>query len=50
VLLYTGYGNNITAEQAARSGICAVVAKPVEPAILVEVLRAHLPGLDEHGA
>ena len=43
VLLYTGHGTNITTQQATRSGICALLAKPVEPAALLEVLRAHLP-------
>jgi CheY-like chemotaxis protein len=46
VLLYTGYGSHITQEQATRSGICALMAKPVEPSALLEVLRAHLPEVD----
>jgi PAS domain S-box-containing protein len=50
VLLYTGYGNNVTQEQAARSGICALIAKPVEPAALLDRLRAHLPDAQEPGA
>ena len=43
VMLYTGYGKNITEEQASRSGICAQIAKPVEPASLLELLREYLP-------
>ena len=48
VVLYTGYGNNITPEQASRSGICAQIAKPVEPAALVELLRDFLPTVSPH--
>jgi CheY-like chemotaxis protein len=45
VLLYSGYGTDIDPEQAARSGVCASIAKPVEPRQLFEVLREHLPGV-----
>ena len=43
VLLYSGYGTDIDPEQAARSGVCALIAKPVEPHKLFEILREHLP-------
>jgi CheY-like chemotaxis protein len=43
VLLYSGYGSDIDPEQAARSGVCALIAKPVEPRQLFEILREHLP-------
>jgi len=43
VLLYTGYGSHLTADEARASGICALIAKPVEPAALLELLREHLP-------
>ncbi|HXZ94006.1 MAG TPA: PAS domain S-box protein [Burkholderiales bacterium] len=43
VILYSGYAENIGAEQLARSGVRALLAKPVEPeplfAALVEALR-----------
>jgi PAS domain S-box-containing protein len=45
VLLYSGYGTDIDPEQAARSGVCASIAKPVEPRQLFEILREHLPGV-----
>jgi PAS domain S-box-containing protein len=44
VILYTGYGDNITEEDLARSGVRALLRKPVEPETLLAVLRAHLPG------
>jgi len=43
VILCTGYGAGITDEQAARSGLCALLVKPVEPDVLYDVLRTHLP-------
>jgi CheY-like chemotaxis protein len=45
VLLYSGYGSDIDPEQAARSGVCALIAKPVEPRRLFEILREHLPAV-----
>jgi PAS domain S-box-containing protein len=43
VILYSGYAENIGAEQLARSGVRALLAKPVEPeplfAALAEALR-----------
>jgi PAS domain S-box-containing protein len=43
VILYSGYGENIGAEQLARSGVRALLGKPVEPgplfAALAEALR-----------
>ena len=46
VLLYTGNVTNIPQKEALRSGICALMAKPVEPSTLLEVLRMHLPATD----
>ncbi len=43
VLLYSGYGSDIDPEQAAKSGVCALIAKPVEPGTLFAILREHLP-------
>ncbi len=43
VILYTGYGEDITAEQMTCNGVVALVKKPVEPSRLLELLRAHLP-------
>jgi CheY-like chemotaxis protein len=45
VLLYSGYGTDIDPEQAARNGVCASIAKPVEPRRLFEILREHLPAV-----
>ena len=47
VLLYSGYGIDIDAAQANRSGVIALIAKPVEPSTLFEILREHLP---QHGS
>jgi DNA-binding NtrC family response regulator len=43
VVLFSGQGLHISEEQAARSGISATISKPVEPAALLDLLRAHLP-------
>ncbi len=43
VLLYSGFGTHIDAADAERSGVCALIAKPVEPRVLFEILREHLP-------
>jgi signal transduction histidine kinase/CheY-like chemotaxis protein len=43
VLLYTGYGTDIDPALAARSGISALIAKPMEPKTLFDVLLEHLP-------
>jgi PAS domain S-box-containing protein len=45
VLLYSGYGTDIDPEHAARSGVCALIAKPVEPRRLFEIVREHLPAV-----
>jgi PAS domain S-box-containing protein len=44
VVLYTGYGDNISEEDLARCGVRALIRKPVEPETLLAVLRANLPG------
>jgi CheY-like chemotaxis protein len=44
VILYTGYSENISSEQVARAGVCAVVKKPIDPPALLAVLRKHLAG------
>jgi CheY-like chemotaxis protein len=43
VLIYTGYGIDIDPAAAARSGVCALIGKPVEPRVLFEIVREHLP-------
>jgi CheY-like chemotaxis protein len=42
VILYTGYSENITSEQVERAGIRAVVKKPIDPPVLLAILRKHL--------
>jgi len=44
VILYTGYGDNITSEDLTRCGVSALLKKPVEPEALLAMLREHLPG------
>jgi PAS domain S-box-containing protein len=43
VVLYTGYSDTLTPDELKRCGVRALVRKPVEPATLFSVLRAHLP-------
>jgi PAS domain S-box-containing protein len=43
VVLYTGYSDTLTPDELKRCGVRALVRKPVEPAALFSVLRAHLP-------
>jgi PAS domain S-box-containing protein len=43
VILYTGYADNLTEAQAHAAGIRALIRKPVEPAALLALLKAHLP-------
>jgi PAS domain S-box-containing protein len=47
VLLYSGYGTDIDPEHASRAGVCAVIAKPVEPHRLFEIVREHLPAASQ---
>jgi signal transduction histidine kinase len=42
VILYTGYGEDIDADQLGRCGVVALLRKPVEPASLLELIRKHL--------
>jgi CheY-like chemotaxis protein len=42
VILYTGYGEEISDEQLTAAGIRALARKPVEPADLLSLIRAHL--------
>jgi CheY-like chemotaxis protein len=44
VILYTGYSDTVTDEAMARSGIVALLKKPVDTDKLLALLRAHLPG------
>jgi DNA-binding NtrC family response regulator len=44
VILYTGYSDAADDEAMARSGICALLRKPVDAERLLALLRAHLPG------
>jgi CheY-like chemotaxis protein len=43
VLLYSGFGSDIDPHEAARCGVSALIAKPLEPRRLFEILREHLP-------
>ena len=43
VILYTGYSENISAEQLAAAGVRALVKKPIDPPGLLALLRRHLP-------
>jgi CheY-like chemotaxis protein len=43
VILYTGYSEAVNEQDAERCGIRALVRKPVEPATLRSLIRAHLP-------
>jgi DNA-binding NtrC family response regulator len=42
VILYTGYGEGVAAEQLRRCGVAELLRKPVEPAALLETVRKHL--------
>lgn len=42
VLLYTGYDEGIDDAVLTRHGICSLVRKPIEPAVLQAALRPHL--------
>jgi len=42
VILYTGYSDAVSDETMARSGICALLKKPVDTSKLLALLRAHL--------
>jgi len=42
VILYTGYGEEISDAQLAASGVRALARKPVEPAELLALVRTHL--------
>jgi len=43
VVLYTGYADGVTDAQVEAAGVRALLRKPVEPAQLLALLRAHLP-------
>ena len=42
VILYTGYGEEISDSQLASAGVRALARKPVEPAELLQLLKTHL--------
>ena len=42
VILYTGYGEEISDAQLASAGVRALARKPVEPAELMQLLKTHL--------
>jgi PAS domain S-box-containing protein len=42
VILYTGYGEEISDAQLAAAGVRALARKPVEPAELMQLLKTHL--------
>jgi CheY-like chemotaxis protein len=48
VILYTGYSEDLAHEDLARCGVCALVKKPLDPAVLMSALRANLPVSREH--
>ena len=43
ILLYTGYGDDLSAEHIHQAGLRGMMRKPVDPATLFGVLRSHLP-------
>jgi CheY-like chemotaxis protein len=43
VVLYTGYSEAVNEEDAKRCGVRVLVRKPLEPAMFLSVIRAHLP-------
>jgi len=43
VILYTGYSENLEEEELSRCGVCALVRKPLDPAVLMSALYANLP-------
>ena len=45
VVLYTGYADGVMDAQVEAAGVRALLRKPVEPAQLLALLRAHLPGV-----
>ena len=45
VVLYTGYADGVMDAQVQAAGVRALLKKPVEPAQLLALLRAHLPGV-----
>jgi PAS domain S-box-containing protein len=45
VILYTGYADGVMDAQIDATGVRAMMRKPVEPAQLLALLRAHLPGV-----
>jgi CheY-like chemotaxis protein len=42
VILYTGYGEEISDAELAASGVRALARKPVEPAELLALVKTHL--------
>jgi DNA-binding NarL/FixJ family response regulator len=43
VVLYTGNSERLDPEELDAAGVRALLHKPVEPDVLYEVLRTHLP-------
>ena len=43
ILLYTGLADGLTPERLTAAGVRAALSKPVDPAELLALLRAHLP-------
>ncbi len=46
VILYTGYSEAVNQQDAERCGVRALVRKPLEPATLLALMRAHLPPVE----
>jgi len=49
VVLYTGYADGVMDAQVQAAGVRALLKKPVEPAQLLALLRAHLPAAGRAG-
>ena len=43
VLLHTGYGEDLAPDTLARSGVTALLRKPVDPGELLAAIERHLP-------
>jgi PAS domain S-box-containing protein len=43
IVLYTGYSEQIAAADAERSGVAAVIRKPIDPSALLATLNRYLP-------
>ena len=44
LILYTGYSESLSATDVERAGIRALIQKPIDPSVLLPLLKSHLPG------